>query len=337
MDVGWDPVARKVRVVHPVRVDKQGIAGPTSGQVRGPNWRRTSAGLFVPAEVLDDTVEQRIVEAAARVKTGAVTGWAALRLHGGGYFDGLAHDGRTRRPVALATGRDRLRPRAGVELHRAEVTDDEAVVRYGVRCVTAERALFDEMRWTSSLEERVGAMDMAAAAQLTSIARMSAYARDQRRKPGRFAVTEALWWADEHAWSPQEVRLRMIWRRVIRAKPLCNRPVLDLDGGLIGIPDLLDEESGMAGEFNGAVHRTRTRYQRDVHREDKFRRAGLEPFTVVGDDLDNEALVIDRMQAARERAGRNPRRWVVAAEARPTLDERLDLRDRALRLADGTR
>ena len=333
---GWDPVARRVRVVHPVRVDERGIAGPTPGQARGPHWRRTSAGLFVPADVVDDMVEQRIIEAAARLRTGAVTGWAALRLHGGGYFDGLARDGRTRRPVALATGLDRLRPRAGVELHRAEVADDEVVVRYGVRCVTPERALFDEMRWAPELQERVVAMDMAAAAELTSIARMSGYTRSRHRSPGRLAVIEALWWADEHAWSPQEVRLRMIWRRVVRAKPLCNRPVLDLDGGLIGIPDLLDEDSGMAGEFNGAVHRTRTRYQRDIHREDRFRRSGLEPFTVVGDDLDNEARVIDRIQAARERAGRNPRHWVVAPEARPTLDERLDLRDRARRLTDDT-
>ncbi len=109
MSEEWGRVARRVRVVRPVGLDPTGQTGPTPGRSRGPYWRRTSTGLFVPADVRDDLVEQRIVEAAVRLKTGAVTGWAALRLHRGGYFDGLARDGRTRLPVALAVGHDRLR------------------------------------------------------------------------------------------------------------------------------------------------------------------------------------------------------------------------------------
>ena len=35
---------------------------------------------------------------------GAVTGWAACRLHGAAFFDGLAPDGVTPLPVPLAVG-----------------------------------------------------------------------------------------------------------------------------------------------------------------------------------------------------------------------------------------
>ncbi len=331
----WSTFARRVRVVRPVGLDPTGVMGPTPGQARGPGWRRTSWGLYVPADVDQDVVEQRIVEAAARLRTGAVTGWAALRLHRGGYFDGLGRDGHTRRLVDLAVGSDRLRSLPGVELHRNEVREEEVVIRYGVRCVIAERAVFDEMRWASTLDERVVAMDMAAAAELTSIRRMEAYTRGAAHLPGRFDVLWALTLADEHAKSPQEVRLRLIWRRAAGwPAPLCNPTIVDLGGRLIGVPDLLDEASGVVGEFSGAHHRRRERHRRDVARENRFRDAGLEPFEVVGADLDDRDLVVHRMRAARQRAGRHPRLWVVVPDDRPSLDDRLDLRDHLRTMAE---
>lgn len=308
--------------------DPTGVAGPTSGQARGPRWRRTTPGLFVPAHVADDLVEQRIVEQGMRLRTGAVTGWAALRLLGAGYADGLGRDGRTRLRIPIAAGLDRLRPTDDIDLRRVRVDESDVVLRHGVRCVVAERAVFDQMRWAPDLPDRVVAMDMAADAELTSIRRVHAYARARRHLPGRVLVICALCWADEHSRSPMETRLRLIWtRRAGWRRPLCNRTVLDLDGNFLGVPDLLDEARGVAGEFNGAEHRTRRRHQHDVSREDKFRRAGLEMFTVVGADVDDEDLVVDRMRAARARAGLLPRRWVVAPDDELCLDDRLDLRD----------
>ena len=336
MSEEWHPVARRVRVVRPVGLDPTGVRGPTPGQSRGPRWRRTSWGLFVPADVADDLVEQRIVEAAARLRTGAVTGWAALRLHGGGYFDGLDRDGRTPRPVDLAMGEDRLRPQLGVELHRNRVPEDEVVIRYGVRCASVQRALFDEMRWAPTLEDGVVAMDMAAAAELTSTRRMAAFTRAVVRRPGRSDVLWALTWADEHALSPQEVRLRMIWRQTAGwPAPLCNPTLVDLDGRFIGVPDLLDVASGVVGEFSGAAHRDRARHRRDVARDGRFREAGLEPFEVVGADLADRDLVVRRMREARRRAGRHPRHWVVVPDPGPSLDDRLDLRDHLRAMAEG--
>jgi hypothetical protein len=115
-----------------------------------------------------------------------------------------------------------------------------------------------------------------------------------------------------------ETRLRLIW--LLEAgwdRPLCNRGVLDAAGRLIGHPDLLDPRRGIAGEFNGADHRGRARYRRDVIREDKFRRVGLECFTVVGADIDNIPLVLERMEAARARAGTHPQLWTLVPGRTP--------------------
>ena len=139
----------------PVRIDPAGRTGPTKGQAQGPRWRRTSEGLYVPAAVDDALVEQRIVEQGARLTRGAVTGWAALRLLGGGYFDGLARDGRTRCPVQIAANGDRIAPSREADVRRVAVAEEDVVIRYGVRCASAERALFDAVRWAATLEERV--------------------------------------------------------------------------------------------------------------------------------------------------------------------------------------
>ena len=97
----WDPIAPPVTgLVRPVRVDPTGLTGPTRGQARGTAWRSIAPGLVVAADVSHELVETRILEAFALVGTRAViTGWAALRLHGGGFFDGLHRDDRTLRPT----------------------------------------------------------------------------------------------------------------------------------------------------------------------------------------------------------------------------------------------
>jgi hypothetical protein len=114
MSERWSVVAPRVRVARPVRIDPAGLTGPTKGQAQGARWRRTSEGLYVPAGVDDGLVEQRIVEQGSRLTRGVVTGWAALRLLGGGYFDGLARDGLTRLPVQIAANGERLRSGPGV-------------------------------------------------------------------------------------------------------------------------------------------------------------------------------------------------------------------------------
>ncbi len=166
---------------------------------------------------------------------------------------------------------------------------------------------------------------------------MRHYLAGRAGQRGRPLALRALDLADERSRSPAESRLRLIWVLDARLpRPFCNRPVYSLDGRLLGVPDLLDVEVGVVWEYDGADHRRRGRHANDVRREDLFRRHGLEYFKVVGPDLRDHGLVVDRMRATRQRAAWAPvadRRWTTqgpspADNAPPpdlTLDDRLDL------------
>ncbi|MEO6512883.1 MAG: hypothetical protein ABIO16_17935 [Nocardioides sp.] len=196
-----------------------------------------------------------------------------------------------------------------VDVRRVGIEEGEVVIRYGVRCAAPERALFDAMRWADSPDDRVVAVDMSAAAELTSIRREAAYVAVPTGARDRTLAIEPLRWAGEDALSPQEVRLRLVWRRRFDwTPPLGNRTVLSLDGRRLGKPDLVSERLGMGAEFDGAEHRKRHRHRHDVRRLDDFQRAGLEIATFVGEDLDEPDLVVDRLRATYERAQRAERR-----------------------------
>lgn len=273
----------------------------------------------MPSWIDGSIPEQRILEASLRLSPeGAVTGWAGLRLFGGGFFDGLMADGLTPLPVPLCVGqRARLRADDRVVLLRDRLDRDELLRRHGISCVTALRAAFDAARTATDLREAVVAIDMAAAATITSPHRLHAYVASHPGWNGVPTVRAALDLASDDSRSPNETRMRLVW--LIDAglpTPLVNQPVYDLRGRLLGIADLLDLEAGVAGEFDGAEHRRAARHSRDVQREDRFRRHGLEVFRVTGPDLSRRTFVAQRMLAARERA-----RWEDPASRRWTIED----------------
>src|SRR4051794_16942740 len=230
----WEPGGpAPTGLVVPVPVDPLGIGGPTRGQAAGPHWRRTSHGLYVPADVDGSMPEQRILEQATRLPPeGAVTGWAACRLHGASFFDGLLPDGCTRMPVPLVVGpqrRIRRDDNVTVSYERLGVVD--RVTRYGIACATVRRGLFDAMRGADSVREAVVSMDMMAAAELTSIRRMRDYCATRPGWAGVRQMRAALDLASEDSRSPNETRMRLVW--VLDAGlpvPAVNQPVYDLRG-----------------------------------------------------------------------------------------------------------
>jgi hypothetical protein len=219
-----------------------------------------------------DLPEQRILEQSVRLPDGgAVTGWAALRLHGGNFFDGLAQDGVTALPVPLAVGQDsKMRGDSRVTLSREPLTADEVTLRHGIPCTVVARALVDEMRRPRDLRESVVAMDMAAAALLVSIRRMREYTESRRSWRRACSLPDALDLADERSRSPQESRSRLVWELDAGLRrPMVNQPIWDLDGNLLGIADLLDSEVGLVGEFDGADHRKALRHTQDIARQER--------------------------------------------------------------------
>ena len=304
----WDPVAPPVvELVVPVRV---GGAGPTPKQARGPHWRKTSPGLYVPSDVSNGLVEQRIVEAAAR--GGVVTGWAALRLHGGGFFDGLARDGTTELLGQLAACGERLASGHGADVVADRIPPDDITVVHGISCATVERALFDEMRRIGEVREMAVAIGAACVARLTTVPRMRTYTATRRWYRDVCMCREAVELAVPDCRSPQEDRFRLLWELDAGwGRPLVNRTIVDLDGRFVAVPDLLDPERGVVGEHAGADHRDIDRHEEDIAREAALRDAGLEYVEVVGRDLHHRERVIRRMEEAAARAVRLERRWRV--------------------------
>lgn len=323
-------------LVRPTRADPAGAAGPTRAQARGPGWRQTSHGYYVPASVDGCLPEQRIMEQSVRAAwPGAVTGWATGRVNGAAFCDGLGPDGITPLPVPLVVG-PAAAPRldARITVSREPIEPSEVEVRHGIRCTTPLRGLFDQMRTASDVREAVVAMDMLAAADLVSVSQMRAYVATRSGWKGVGVVRRALELASEDSRSPAETRTRLIW--VLDAglpEPGVNQPVFDLDGQLLGIADLFDEEAGMFCEYDGADHRSSARHSRDVEREHRVRRAGLEYVKVTGPDLAHPARVVRRLLETRRRAlwlppSRRrwtlvpPPGWLTSPEESMTLDER---------------
>ena len=284
----------------------------------------------MPVSADDELVEQRILEAYAGAgPTAVVTGWASLRLQGGGHFDGLERDGRTRRPVPLAVDGGRARTAPGRLVVRHTVPPDEVVVVHGIRCAKPERALFDEMRLLQRDDREMAvAADSAFAAHLTSLKRMRLYIATRRWYRDKRIVNGGLDLAAEGSRSPQEGRFRIVWDVDAGwGLPLLNREVYDEVGVFVGIPDLLDPRRCVAGEFLGADHRNPEQHQNDVGRTAAFRRVGLETVEVVGRDLRHRPLIVARMNEAESRARLLPQTWVLGPPTSPTLDEILDARD----------
>ena len=317
VDMGvWTPrCERPDNLVAPVRIDPTGLDGPTKRQASGPRWRQTSAGLYVPSDADESVVEQRIFEQGHRIRqAGAVTGWAAMRWYGATYFNGEGPDG-SRRPVPLVLGRQPLRSDPRVDIDLSQIAPSERRLRAGIWVTTVQRALFDVMRREPALRLRVVAMDMAAAARLISSYLMGEYILERFAWTGVPEVRRALALASDHSRSPMETLLRLVW--ILDAQlspPLCNVPVFDLGGRLLGYPDLFDVEAGMVGEYDGAHHKDGEQHRHDVTRESLFRDQGLEYFTVVGGELSDRPTVVRRIHATRSRAGflaEGSRRWTL--------------------------
>jgi len=263
-----------------------------------------------------------------------VTGWAGLHLVGAAYFDGEL--GGHELPVMLALGHSSGRRSVdGVELSYEPVATDEVYVVHGIPVLPPARCLFDEMRRLDDWRRAVVALDMTVAARLTSLRRMRCFAEERSSWNRSSRVMTALHHGDEHARSPRETLLRLLW--TVDAglpAPLVNREVRTTSGGFVCIPDLFDESAGLVVEYNGDDHRGMRRQGLDARRFERCRDVRLEYCMVTALDMHDEGEVIARLRAARRRSLFAPpeqRLWTVGPVARPSVDERLDMLEQSSR------
>lgn len=280
--------------------------------------------------------EQRVIEAAALIRgAGAVTGWAALRMLGGRFFDGSRRGGELL-PVDLVTGpHHSRRPRPGVRWSQDRLDESETRTRHGVRVTVADRAAFDTARLADDVRAATVALDMAFAAELTGPRRVANYLDSHRGWTGCPQARKALDLSSDRSRSPMETEVRIVWELDAGLpRPLVNVEVFSRAGKLLGVADLLDAVSGLVVEFDGADHAGARRRSEDAGREGRLRGHRLEVERVTGYDLHQVPGLVSRLHAARRRARWLPeseRPWTVTPppgwEVEMPLDDRLDLRD----------
>lgn len=291
-------------LVAPVPADPRGVAGPTPGAARGPRWRTTSRGLFVPAGV-PMTSNQRTLEASAVLRDEeAVTGWAALDWVKARWFDGTT-DGATLRNVDLVTRRH-IAAQPGFVVSQEFLHPDEIVQVDGVPITTHVRSVTYEMRHAAGLGDAVVALDMACYSDLVSIDEVAAYVEALGPVTGIQQARDAVAEADENSWSPRETKMRGVWtKRAGLPRPLCNAPVFTLDGVHVATPDLFSPELGLLGLYNGSDHLTLVGAAADQKQESAYRDLGLEVVTMLATDWADLDDFTARLRAAARR--RRPR------------------------------
>ncbi len=271
-----------------MRVDPTGETGPTRKQARGPRWRQSSYGYYVPTAVDGHDPWQRAVEASAVLQPGeGITGWAGLAWLGGRWFSGTTASG-DRRLVPIVTTRH-VAHQPGFQVSQEYLRPGHVEIVDGLPVTIAARSVCFEMRHAATLEEAVVAMDMAAFSDLVSTEEAWRHNDTLWTWYGVPLSRKAIALADENSWSPQEVIMRLVWTiRAERPRPLCNVPVFDRFGRHVGTPDLLDPVAGVVGEYDGPLHLVGSQRARALRREGELRAVGLQYVTTVaGDSADS--------------------------------------------------
>ena len=270
----------------------------------------------------------------------AIGGWAAAYAWGADLLDGLDDRTVAELPVVVCVplGGHRVAV-AGIHYRQQRLAGDEVHTRAGIPFTSPARTASDLLHRASDLTEAVVALDAMLAAGLR--------VRDLSLVPGRRGAQQArraVELARPGVRSTWETRLRMLYVLELGfPMPLVNEPVYDLDGRLLGVPDLLDVEAGLVLEFDGARwsgssiaggHRNRDQHRADNVREELFERAGLTVVRADGRDVGQyRRRLMARISAARRdglERDRTRDRWVVGTRRRLSRFERPENRNSLL-------
>jgi hypothetical protein len=234
---------QELRAAHmPRSLTELEATGVTRHMTRGPAWRRTSRGFFVPADVVPTTA-QRILEAQPLLPAGgALAGWAAAYVLGADCLDGREPWFLQAQPLTINLGRD---------LGRADTTDVRYVrerlpaadrhVALGVRVTSPERTAFDGARWACDVVEAVVFLDQITHALDLDLSCIVARCVSPSSWAGVGQARRAVALADPASASPWESRLRMFYvGPAALPRPLVNPAIFAPDGRLLGVADLFD-------------------------------------------------------------------------------------------------
>lgn len=291
--------------------------GVTPHELRGPFWRSVHHGRYQWALGDGDSPVDRILAAFSILpRDGALGGWAAAYYHGARELDGRRWDGEPLPVQFVLPTRLRVR-RSGIVTTRAPLEPDDVVIDHGKLITNPARTCFDLMR-LGSVQDAVVALDAMLRADAVRLDDVRTYVASHRGWKGVRTARTAVELADPAARSCPESRFRVIW--IVDAglpRPLVNHPVRSRQTGrLLGIPDLLDPESGLVGEYDGAHHRRLANHADDNVREERLEAHNLTVVRATSLDVFGRRpeLVRRSHNGYRRARQRNPRRDRWAAE-----------------------
>ncbi|MFP5333906.1 MAG: hypothetical protein ACLGIV_01205 [Actinomycetes bacterium] len=281
----------------------------------GPLWLHPHRGVTQSALLDRAAAGTRILAASAALSGVPLATWAAAYVHGATALDGLADDGRTELPVVFCPGRSGARGRRpGLEPLRSLLADDDVTTVHGLPVTSPLRTAFDLGRTAPDLDTAVADVDAVLRATRTPVAELSAYAQERPGWKGVPLLRAALPLLDPRARSRPESRMRVVWvRDAGLPRPQVNVETRSQqDGVLLGIPDLLDLETGLVGEYDGAGHRETRQHGADNVREETFEEHGLTVVRAIWDDVRRRQGLARRLRSGHARARRQQRRtWYV--------------------------
>ncbi|HEX5993586.1 MAG TPA: hypothetical protein VFY84_00450 [Jiangellales bacterium] len=283
--------------------------GISDHELRGPLWRRATHGHYYFAPNNEDDPMRSIHNAIGFMpKDCAISGWAAAYLHGAQDLDGRRWSDGGRDPVLIVVPKHRQIRRKEFATVRAPLADAE-VTTWGPALITKpERTCFEMMRRTS-VEEAVVALDAMLRAGVVNLDGMRTFVAGKAGWNGVPIARTALDLADGRAASSPESRLRYVWQvEAGLPKPAVNVTVLDSHEHFAGIPDLLDEASGLVGEYDGSQHRELVQHTNDNAREERLEALGLIVVRATSVDLKSRrAQLVARLRSGHQRA--RSQRW----------------------------
>ena len=251
--------------------------GVTAKELRGPRWRAPFRGVHSPVVPDPASPAQRVLDAAELVPPGgAIGGWAAGWLLGATDLDGRGRSGLESEDIVIVVPRGHHpASREGIRFVRTALADSDVIMVDGLVVTTAVRTGFDLARSTD-VEEGLVATDVLCRQLGLAPAGLLEYAEQHPRLEGSPVARAVLALTDPRSRSTGETRLRYIW--VVQAglpRPQCNAYVVDEHGTVIAMPDLLDERTGLAGEYDGSSHREAAEHTEDNNREERMEGMGL--------------------------------------------------------------
>lgn len=218
-----------------------------ASQVRSGALLRVRRNVYAPAEETDANGDhlRRIAAACQRWHEDCVVSHAsAAALHG------IAIRRAARAVIHLSrAGAGHGKLKAGVRVHRSDVSDDEITLIGGLRVTSLERTLADLAR-CEPYEWGVVAADAVLRRQ-GDTGVLTEYVERWRGRPGIGRLRAVLAFADPRAESALESMSRVSIVRAGIALPDLQRGIADAAGGWVATADFAWEDQGVVGEADG--------------------------------------------------------------------------------------